>query len=99
MKIGVICSIGRNTGAELRAQYFISALRKQGIDVYYFKPHRRFKNLEYLVYIPINILRSFYKRFDYFMSLKPFPTGVLPAIVNKIFCKGKIIVDVDDLDH
>lgn len=99
MKIGVISSIARNTGSELRGRYFINALKKQSVNVHYFKPHMKLKNLEYFVYIPINILRSFYKKFDYFIALKPFPTGVLPLFVNKFFCGSKTIVDVDDLDH
>lgn len=99
MKLGVISSIAKDTGSELRGRYFVSALKKENVDVHYFKAHGKLKNLEYFVYIPINVLRSFYKKFNYFIALKPFPTGVIPLFVNKFFCGGKAIVDVDDLDH
>lgn len=99
MKIGVICSIARGTGVSLRGSYFVRALQRNRHNVTFFKPHKKIGfQLEHALLIPYNILRTFNKKFDYFIVLKPFPIGCIPAFINRFFTKSKIIVDIDDLD-
>ena len=100
MKIGILSSLASTTGCSLRGEYLANALKKQGNEVFYFPrlPQLKFK-LDYLLFIPYNILRTFYKKFDYLIVLKPFPTGCIPAIINRFFTKTKIIIDIDDLDY
>ncbi len=100
MKIGIISSNPKGTGASLRGSYIANALKNNGIDVYYFKPHPKLKlYLDYLVFTPYNIIRTLNKKFDYFMVLKPFPTGGIAGLVNGYFNGSKVIADLDDLDH
>lgn len=100
MKIGILSSLASTTGCSLRGEYLASALEKQGNEVYYFPrlPQLKYK-LDYLLFIPYNILRTFNKKFDFLIVLKPFPTGCIPAIINRFFTKTKIIIDIDDLDY
>lgn len=100
MKIGIISSNPIGTGASLRGRYIANALKNNGVDVYYFKPHPKLKlYLDYLVFTPYNIIRALNKKFDYLMVLKPFPTGGIAGLLNGCFNGSKVIVDLDDLDH
>lgn len=100
MKIGILSSLPYNTGASLRGQYLANYLEREGHNVHYFKPHCPLKyKTEYIVSIPYNILRVFNRPFDFLIVLKPYPGGCLPALINRILKKTKIVIDIDDLDY
>ncbi len=99
MRIGIISSLPKKTGAYTRGEYFANALRKQGHYVKYFNPQPRMPfKLEHLIFSFINIFRYSFKRYDYLFVLKPYPVGMIPAILNRFFTGSKIVVDIDDLD-
>jgi len=99
MKIGIISSLPKNTGAYLRGNYFAQALMRQGHKVTYLNPQIRlpFKT-DHILFPLINIFRYSFKRYDYLIVLKPFPVGTIPAIINRFLTGSKIVVDIDDLD-
>lgn len=100
MKIGILSSLAYNTGASLRGQYIANYLEKDGHTVHYFKPHPPMKyKIEYVVSIPYNLLRVLNKSFDILIVLKPYPGGVLPALMSRILKKTKVVIDIDDLDY
>jgi len=54
--------------------------------------------LDMIVSIPVNIIRVLLFKADVYIGIKPFPSITLPLIMKKILGRGKIVVDIDDLD-
>src|SRR3989338_6963177 len=98
IRVGMMSSLAEKTGAALRGEYIFHALQEYA-DVYYFRPNKKRGILNYFLFIPKDIARSFYKKFDFFIVLKPFPGACIPALINRFFTKSKLIFDIDDLDH
>lgn len=99
MRIGIISSLSKKTGAYTRGGYFANALRKQGHNVEYLNPQPRIPfKIEHLIFPFINIFRYGFKKYDYLFVLKPYPVGMIPAILNRLITGSKIAVDIDDLD-
>ncbi len=100
MKILVLCSQAKNTGAKLRAEYIFRYLKKAGADADYILPP--LNSMPFMFDFLLTIFYYFFKlmnrRPDIVYILKPYPNTVLPALMLKP--RGaKLIIDIDDLDH
>jgi glycosyltransferase involved in cell wall biosynthesis len=100
MKILVLCSQAKGTGAIFRAEYIWKYLKKAGADAEYIRPP-----LGTMPFMFDFFLSMFYYFFalmnrkpDTVIIIKPYPNTVLPALMLKS-AGAKIIIDIDDLDY
>ena len=100
MKILVLCSQSKNSGANFRAEYIWKYFNKAGASADYVRPP--FDSMPMM-------LDFLFSMFYYFFTLmnrnpevvfivKPYPNTVLPALMLR--SRGaRLVIDVDDLDH
>jgi hypothetical protein len=100
MKILVLCSQSKDSGANLRAEYIWKYLKKSGADAEYIRPP--FISLPLMLDFIMSMFFYFFalmnRKPDVVIIVKPYPNTVLPALMLK-FAGAKIIIDIDDLDH
>jgi glycosyltransferase involved in cell wall biosynthesis len=100
MKILVLCSQAKDTGAVFRAEYIYKYLKKAGADAEYIYPP--FKSMPFMLDFILSMFYYFFavlnRKPDFVIIQKPYPNTVLPALILKA-AGSRIIIDIDDLDH
>lgn len=100
MKILVLCSQAKDTGAVFRAEYIYKYLKQAGAEAEYIYPP--FKSMPFMLDFILSLFYYFFavmnRKPDIVMILKPYPNTVLPALMLKAAGAG-IIIDIDDLDY
>jgi glycosyltransferase involved in cell wall biosynthesis len=100
MKILVLCSQAKDTGAVFRAEYIYKYLKKAGADAELIYPP--LKSLPLMLDFIFSMFYYFFaimnKKPDVVIIQKPYPNTVLPALILKT-AGARIVIDVDDLDH
>ncbi len=95
----ILSSLPLNSGCFLRAKYFADSLRKTGAKVKLIKPVRSKPfMLDFFIHIIKYKFIVFFTRYRTGIAIKPYPNTLLPLLIKKIFCKNKVIVDIDDID-
>lgn len=96
MKILIICSLAKGTGAYLRGSYFAKSLEELGHEVDYVKSFRRLPfELYYIFSLPYYLFKTLFRKYDVVICLKTFPNATIPSLLKKNTIK---IIDIDDLD-
>jgi glycosyltransferase involved in cell wall biosynthesis len=100
MKILVLCSQAKNTGAVFRAEYIYKYLKKAGAEAEYIYPP--FDSMPFMLDLFLSVFYYFFavlnRKPDAVIIQKPYPNTVLPALMLKS-AGAKIVIDIDDLDH
>jgi glycosyltransferase involved in cell wall biosynthesis len=100
MKILVLCSQAKDTGAHFRAEYIYKYLKKAGAEAEYIYPP--YKSMPFMLDFIFSMVYYFFavmnRKPDYVIILKPYPNTVLPALILKAG-GARIIIDIDDLDY
>ena len=99
MKILVLCSQAKNTGAAFRAEYIYKYLKKAGAEAEYIYPP--FNSLPLMLDFILSMVYYFFaimnRKPDFVIIQKPYPNTVLPALVLKA-AGARLIMDIDDMD-
>lgn len=96
MKILMICSLAKGTGAYLRGSYFAKSLEELGNKVDYVKSFRRLPfEFYYLLSLPYYLFKTLFRRYDAIICLKTFPNATIPSLLKRNAVK---VIDIDDLD-
>lgn len=100
MKILVLCSQARNTGAVFRAEYIFKYLKKAGAEAEFIYPP--FNSMPFMLDFALSLFYYFFtvmnRKPDAVIIQKPYPNTVLPALMLKA-AGARIIIDIDDLDY